>query len=96
MKMVIVICPESREREASNLMNKQNVRTFTMIKDVIGAGETGLNLGTQVWPGRSILIFSVVDDAKSNRLKQTLRNCAKDLYPGEGMRAFVLPIEDVV
>jgi CBS domain-containing protein len=96
MKMVIVICPELREEEVSSLMRTHDVKAFTLIKDVIGAGETGPKMGTQIWPGKSILIFAVVDDAKSGELKAALKQCSLSLYPSEGMRAFVMPIEEIV
>jgi nitrogen regulatory protein PII len=96
MKMVIVICPESREQEVSNLIAKHDVKSFSLIKDITGSGRMGKRLDTPVWPGKSILIFTVVDDSKSNELKETLKECAHNLYPGEGMRAFVLPIEDMI
>lgn len=74
MKMVIVICPELRDEEVSSLMRKHDVKAFTTIKDVIGAGETGRKMGTQIWPGKSILIFAVVDDAKSANSRQPSNN----------------------
>ena len=96
MKMMIIICPEAREKEINDLIDRHEVHAFSQIRDVIGAGKTGKKMGTQVWPGESILTFAVVEDSKSEELKDALRSCAQGLYPGEGMRAFVLAIEDVL
>jgi hypothetical protein len=96
MKMMIIVCPESREKEINDLIARHEVHAFSQIRDVIGAGKTGKKMGTQVWPGESVLTFAVMEDSKSEELKDALRTCAQELYPGEGMRAFVLTIEDVI
>jgi len=96
MKMMIIICPEAREKEINELITRHEVHAFSQIRDVIGAGKTGRKMGTQVWPGESVLTFAVVDDSKSEELKDALRRCVRELYPGEGMRTFVLAIEDVI
>ena len=57
-------------------------------------GVTGKRLGTHVWPGKSVLMFTVVTDEKKDELVAALKECQKTLFPGEGMKAFVLPAEE--
>lgn len=72
------------------------VRSFTELPQVIGEGVTGKRLGTHVWPGKSVLMFTVVSDEKKDELVAALRECQKNLFPGEGMKAFVLPAEEAL
>ena len=61
-----------------------------------GEGEKGKRFGTRVWPGKSIIIFTVVPEQKKEELLQALKKCEADLMPEESMRAFVLPVEEVL
>ena len=93
MKMLMVICPENRQEEIRDLISRHDVHAYTELKEVFGEGGTGKKLGNRVWPGKSIIVFSVVDDKKKDELLGALRECKKSLFPAEGFRAFVLPVE---
>jgi len=41
-------------------------------------------------------MFTVVSDEKKDELVIALKECQKNLFPGEGMKAFVLPAEEVL
>jgi multidrug efflux pump subunit AcrB len=49
-------------------------------------------------PGMAIVTvrFTVLDDEKKNELLAALHQCANHLYPGEGLRAFVMPVEETL
>lgn len=96
MKLLMVICPENRRAQVSAMVEKHGVHSFTELPEVIGEGRTGKRLGTHVWPGKSVLIFTVVSDEKKDELVAALRECQKTLFPGEGMKAFVLPAEEAL
>ena len=96
MKLLMVICPEGRQGQITALVEKHGVRSFTELPQVIGEGITGKHLGTNVWPGKSVLIFTVVTDEKKDELIAALKACQKNLFPGEGMKAFVLPAEEAL
>lgn len=96
MKMILIICPDSRRGDIRELMEKHGVNAFTEMKEVTGEGETGKRFGTRVWPGKSSLIFAVVPDEQKDDVMGALRNCSIVLFPGEGLRVFVLPVEETV
>ncbi len=96
MKMIMVICPDARRDDIRALIEKHDVHTFSELKDVTGEGATGKRMGTRVWPGKSTLIFTVLPDDKKDELLAALKTCTRDLYPGEGLRAFVLPVEEAI
>ncbi len=96
MKLLMVICPEERRDQIVALVEKHGVRSFTELPEVTGEGVTGKHLGTHVWPGRSVLMFTVVTDDKKDELVVALKECQKSLFAGEGMKAFVLPAEEAL
>ena len=53
-------------------------------------------MGTHVFPEKSSLIFTVILENKEQELVAALKHCSTHLYPGEGMKAFVFPVETVV
>ena len=96
MKLLMVICPEERRDQVTALVEKHGIRSFTELPQVVGEGATGKRLGTHVWPGKSLLLFTVVTDEKKDELVVALRDCQKRLFPGEGMKVFVLPAEEAI
>ena len=95
MKMLMIICPEQRQEEVSALIAKLEVHSYSVIPNVLGAGKTGKHLGTHTWPGKSVLLFTVVESAKKDELVQALKTYQAGLYEGEGLRVFALPVESL-
>ena len=70
MKMLMIVCPENRQEEVRAIIAKHEVRGYSEIQNVLGEGATGKHLGTHVWPGKSVLVFTVVAAAKKDELVQ--------------------------
>ncbi len=96
MKMLMVICPDTRRADIRALIETHSVHAFTELKEVHGEGSTGKHHGTRIWPGKSSLFFTVVPNEKKDELIAALEACSVNLYPGEGLRAFVLPVEEAI
>ncbi len=96
MKMLLIICPETRQDELRTLIARHDVHAYTELNNVLGEGKTGKKLGTQVWPEKSVLIFTVVEEGKSKELLSALGDFKKQLYQEEGFRVFALPAESVI
>lgn len=96
MKMVMIICPDHRIAELREQIRKHNIHAYTELKDVAGEGLTGKKLGTRLWPEKSIIVFTVISDDRKDDLLADLRRCSESLFPEEGMRVFVLPVEAVI
>lgn len=96
MKMLMIICPKARQGEITKLIENHGVHAFSEIPEIIGEGATGKKLGTHVFPEKSSLVFTVIPEDKEKVLVAALKHCATNLYPGEGMKAFVLPVESVI
>lgn len=96
MKMLILIGPEGREEDLRRLIENHHVHAYSEFRGVIGEGATGRRLGTPVFPGKSVMIFTVVEDPKLQELRAAVESFRGTLYPEEGVRAFVLPVEEML
>ncbi len=94
MKMIMIVCPEDRGEEIRSQISAHEVHAYTELKNVTGEGATGKKLGNSLWPEKSIIVFTVVSDDRKDGLLKDLRACSESLYPGEGMRIFVLPVDE--
>jgi len=96
MKMLMLIGPEGREADLRRLIENHEVHAYSEFRGVVGTGTTGPRFGTPVFPGQSVLIFTVVTDPKLRELREALDAFRRTLFPEEGIRAFVLPVEDML
>jgi len=96
MKMLMIVCPERNAEDIRELIGAYNVHSYSELHDVTGEGEKGKRFGTRVWPGKSVVIFTVVPERKKDELIEALKTCEQRLMPEESMRAFVLPVEEVI
>ena len=95
MKMLMIVCPETRQEEVRALIAKHDVHSYSEIPRVLGEGKTGKHLGTHVFPGQSVLIFTVVSAGKKDELVSALKDYQTGLFEGEGLRVFALPVESI-
>ena len=58
MKMVMILCPSSRLESVQKLIDGHDIRGYSEILEVRGAGVSGKHLGSRAWPGTSALVFS--------------------------------------
>ena len=93
MKMVMIICPESRREDVRNVLRQQGADGFSEVAGVKGEGKTGKHLGTHAWPLESAMLLSVVPDDKARTIMEAMKECSSKLFPEEGMRAFLMPVE---
>jgi len=96
MKMVMILCPTSRLESVQKLIDEHDIRGYSEILEVRGAGVSGKHLGSRAWPGTSALVFSVIEASKADELIEAVRTLANRCSPEEGLRAFVLPVERMV
>lgn len=96
MKLVMIICPESRREDVRGVLHRQGVQGFSEMAGIKGEGKTGKHLGTHVWPMESAMLLSVVEDDKADALMEAMKECARNLFPEEGMRAFLMPVEQAI
>ena len=96
MKMVMVVCPAGRQEEFRKSIEEHGIRAYTEIRHVIGEGETRKEFGSRIWPSESAIIFIVIEDDMRAEIERVIKECQAKLYPAEAMRAFVMPVENML
>jgi len=96
MKMLMIICPDNRREEVHKILHQQGVQGFSEMAGIKGEGKTGKHFGTHTWPMESVMLLAVVEADKAKALIEAMKECSTRLFPEEGMRAFVMPVEEAI
>jgi nitrogen regulatory protein PII len=95
MKMVIIAYNEAINAEVMEVLKNCGLKNYTKVTGVFGSGATsGIHEGNDIWPGRNNLLYVVCEE----RAAQQMLICVKELRKKlgkEGIKAFVLPVEDL-
>ncbi len=96
MKMVMIIYNEAIDEEILESLQACCIEYFTKWQRVLGKGQASEpHLGNNVWPGVNNVCIAVVDDKKVppilSKIKELRQNLGK-----EGIKAFVLPVEEII
>jgi nitrogen regulatory protein PII len=96
MKMFFVIYSRVVDEEIIATFKRSGMRGYTKMKEVCGEGqETEPKLGTHIWPGMNNALFVVVEDGEVKKGLDLIRQLKK-AHPREGLKAFVLPLEECI
>lgn len=96
MKMILLAYCEAADEDMIASLKKAGVRGYTKFTQVLGEGtETNPRLGTQCWPGRNNVLAIAIDEEAFPVVMSKIRTM-KARYPKAGIKAFVLPVEDVI
>ena len=94
MKMLMVIVEDSHKEEVEIFLQRAGVDGYTEIHDATGLGVTGPRLGSGAFPKTSALIFSVVDGAQVDRLKENLLAYCETC--GERVKLLAWDVEEIL
>ncbi len=95
MKMVIIVYNGALDREVGEITSSAGVEGYTKWVEVYGRGRTSdPHLGTHVWPQVNYLMLIGAGDEQAKQLLDGVRELRKRLGK-EGVKAFLLPCEDV-
>ncbi len=95
LKMVIIAYNEAIDMEVMEMMEKCNLNNYTKVMGVFGRGETsGTHLGNDIWPGRNNLLYVATPENAAKQLISAVKELRVKLGK-EGIKAFVLPIEEI-
>jgi len=95
MKMVFVVYNVAVNDEVMEMLEQQRVETFTRWEHVTGVGKaSGPHLDTHVWPASNCAIATATTDDKAKAIVEAVREMRRTMS-AEGVKAFVIPVEDV-
>ena len=96
MKMVMIIYNEAIDEEVMSALQACCIDSFTKWQRVLGKGKlSGSHLDSSVWPGANNVCMAVVEDSKTGVILTQVKTLRKTLGK-EGIKAFVLPVEEIV
>lgn len=94
LKMVIICYNEAIDLEVMEAMAESNINNYTKVPAVFGRGEnSGIHLGDDIWPGRNNILFVSCLEKEAKELVLSVKKLREKLGK-EGIKAFVLPIEE--
>lgn len=101
MKMLMIIFRESLEQEVCGMLKELDVRAFTEVTNVGGAGEAGTALHSFTWPGGNTMILTALAEDHADRVVEGLRAFRDQRPPQRSaakipLRVFVLPCLEMV
>lgn len=95
LKMVIVVYNETLDDEVMEVLGNCTMQNYTKVTGVLGKGETsGTHMGTDVWPGRNNVLYVACEEKQARQILSCVRELRKALGR-EGVKAFVLPLEEM-
>ncbi|MDD5291619.1 MAG: hypothetical protein PHY46_00330 [Candidatus Omnitrophica bacterium] len=93
-KMVMITYNEAIDLEVMEVLNSCGIKNYTKTTAVFGKGETsGTHLGNDIWPGRNNILYVACDEKQAKQAISCVKELRKKLGQ-EGIKAFVLPIEE--
>jgi len=95
VKLVIICYNVAIHEEALEILKEVGIQSYTRFEEVQGVGKlSGPHLGTHIWPVVNSVLVVAVEDDKKTQLIERIKELRKKLGK-EGIKAFVLPIEEM-
>lgn len=95
MRMVMITYNEAVDSEVMASLFRCAIKNYTKIVNTYGRGEaSGTHLGDDIWPGKNNILYVACEDKAAKGLLSCIKELRKTLGK-EGIKAFLLPIEDM-
>lgn len=95
MKMVVVTYNEAIDAEVMEVLADCGLENYTKIMGIFGRGSaSGTHLGNDIWPGRNNILYIACEEKQAEQLLSCVKELRKKLAK-EGIKAFVLPVEEI-
>jgi len=93
--MVVICYNIAIHEEVMEVLKNLEIRSYTRFERTQGAGNlAGPHLGTNVWPAMNSVLAVAAEDDKKDRLIEGVKELRKKIGK-EGIKAFVLPLEEI-
>ncbi|MCK4993766.1 MAG: hypothetical protein KAS13_01800 [Candidatus Omnitrophica bacterium] len=95
MKMVFITYNIAINDEVMEILKNVGIDGYTRWERTTGCGKaSGPHLGTNVWPAENSVLAVAIEDEKKYKLIEKINEERKKLGR-EGVKAFVLPLEEI-
>ncbi len=96
LKMVMIIYNEALDDEVMEVLGQCTaMQNFTKATGIFGKGKaSGTHMGSDIWPGRNNILYVACDEKEARQALSCVRELRKTLGR-EGVKAFILPLEEM-
>ena len=95
MKMIMLAYNEAIDDEVFDILNNCALKSYTKLIKTYGSGTvSGTHLGNDIWPGLNNILYVACSDDEAKRLIARIRD-ARNTLDKEGIKAFVMPLEEI-
>ena len=95
MKMIFIMYNIAINDEVVQILKDEGIEEYTRWERATGCGKTsGPHLGSHIWPAVNSVLAVAVEDDKKNQLIEEIKKMRQKLGK-EGIKAFVLPLEEI-
>ncbi len=95
MKMIMLTYNEAIDLEVMETLEDCGLKNYTKLLGAHGKGTTsGTHLGTDIWPGRNNVLYVAAPEANAAQMMKCVRKL-RERYGKEGIKAFILPVEEM-
>jgi len=95
LKMAMIVYNEALDDEVMEVLESCAMKNYTKVAGVYGRGVTsGTHLGNDIWPGRNNILYVACEEKQAKQMLSCVRELRKNLGK-EGIKAFLLPIEEL-
>ncbi len=95
LKMAIIVYNEALDDEVMEVLGNCTMQNYTKVTGVFGKGETsGTHMGNDIWPGRNNILYVACEEKEARQIFSCVRELRKTLGR-EGIKAFILPLEEM-
>lgn len=95
LRMVMISYNEAIDDDVIDILKNCNIKNYTKIVGTFGSGNSsGIHLGDDIWPGRNNILYIACEEAVARQLMIAVKEVRKKLSK-EGIKAFILPLEEI-
>lgn len=96
MKLILIIFPSPLEETVMKALKDAGAAGYTKLPYLLGeGGHSDPHLDNYIWPGFNQGLVVVVDETTKEKVMQAVREI-RAAYLKEGVKAFVLPVEESI
>ena len=96
MKMLMIVFNFALRDEIEECLNDCGLKSFTLIPQVHGSGKSsGKHFESHIWPGKNNMILVALTNEEYGKLQLKLKEL-KEKFKTEGIKAFALPLEEII
>ncbi len=96
MKMLLIIYNVAIGDEVMEFLKKEGISSYTCWEPVTGKGKaSGPHLDSHIWPASNSVLMIAAEDEKKDQVIAGIKKF-KNKFIKEGVKAFVLPVDEIV